>query len=209
MHGGTPYVIPIITDCPSFRNYLLKKLFILLRSYEVVNDGSCEQNYAYNEQDGAVATQHLSNVTQYDTNAAEVSIGESSGSKAQVTHYRHGEYGQEGDQQAVDEGTYYAALQTAVGVSEYTGGSTAEEVRYYAGQDDRQGVTKARVDTQQDEHTYDTTNEGYQETDQNCVRSIRECNGAVDGRYSTGNQLIRDTLESGNYFSQDQTYQTG
>ena len=100
----------------------------------------------------------------------------------------------------------YAALQAAFRVGEYAGGSAAEEVRHYAGQDDRQGVAKAGVDAQQDEHAYHTAYEGYQEADQYGVRGVREYDGAVDRGLRVGNQLICDTLEGRNDLSQDQTH---
>ena len=117
----------------SGRGSVLNRCFNLLRCDVVVND-RCDEDHDADDQKRK-SLDLLSEVSEQDAYYGEVRVRECAVCEVQSAHDRHTQCRQEGDQDAVQEGSEYTALDAAFGVSVYTGYSAAEEVRYNTGKD--------------------------------------------------------------------------
>ena len=193
-----------IFNCQSLssgRGSVLNRSLHLFGCNVVVNNRCCKDHDADDEERKSLNS--LCEVSEDDSHYGEVRIGKCAVCEVQGAHDRHAQCREEGDQDAVQEGSEYTTLDAAFSVSVYTGYSAAEEVRNNTGKDQSYRCDRS-VEYREQDQTDDTAYEGYQEADQNCVGSVREYYGAVDCGYCAGNQFLSNTSECGNDLADDQ-----
>ena len=155
---------------------------------EVGNEGD-DQKDSENRVDTG-GTEGLGSAAKRNANDGEIKVAERSVLEAKDVKNGQEQGRGKGDEQAVDESAKSCALATAGSIAVDARGSTAEEVRNHARDDeDAQGSAH-------DEHTDHATDKGSDKAEDDGGGSIGEEDGAVDGGDGTGDQLVGDALES-------------
>lgn len=163
-----------------------------------VGDEGDDQKDSKNRVDTG-GTEGLGSAAKRNTNNGEIEVAERSVLEAKDVKNGQEQGRGKGDEQAVDESAKSCALATAGSIAVDARGSTAEEVRNHARDDeDAQGSAH-------DEHTDHATDKGSDKAEDDGGGSIGEEDGAVDGGDGTGDQLVGDALESRDQVGKDHT----